>query len=557
MSESHVVNILINTLSKTTGSKDAKASLKMLGNEFKNVTGMSLGYAGAMTTAIAVGKKMIDFTKQAVQETEAYVSSIVDLARVVGMTTEEMSKLVQAGDDVFISQENMTKALKAAVKQGIDVSIEGIKNLSREYLALDPKVDRGQWLFQRFGKSGADMGKLLEKGADGITKAMAAVEQSLVVTGKSVQQIESYKKSVDSLSDSWMAFKMKIGMYIVPSLDVLFRALQDGEDPVVQNARKIQQLQQELSALTKYAGQSGMSQHDLGIKVRELQYQIAFLNGSFKLTGDELEQIIDAEEAAAIATEALNRSVAATDFQTKFTDAKDGSERFALSLGMIRSGLQEMGAVGEDTYQAILLGLGEITPAAVRAMIDTKRVISEIESMLAKGFSTDVIVNFVMQYQTRGTVPATPYLGGYTVDNANAFIAQTQLMAGYVPNTTITKANSTSSSSSGSTSSTTNYTANDVANAAATGVSVEAYVASQKAAGLRDSGGPGSAGQAYIITPKASPEVFIPKTDGQFYPNANLGGDTTININVYGVSDPRAVADEVMRRFSLQKVGRS
>jgi hypothetical protein len=68
---------------------------------------------------------------------------------------------------------------------------------------------------------------------------------------------------------------------------------------------------------------------------------------------------------------------------------------------------------------------------------------------------------------------------------------------------------------------------------------------------LRDSGGPGYAGQAYVITPKATPEVFIPKTDGQFYPNAKLGGNTTINIYVPGAGDPRAVAKAVMKELEL------
>ncbi len=37
----------------------------------------------------------------------------------------------------------------------------------------------------------------------------------------------------------------------------------------------------------------------------------------------------------------------------------------------------------------------------------------------------------------------------------------------------------------------------------------------------RDSGGPGKAGQAYVINPKAAPELFVPKSDGFFFPNAD------------------------------------
>ncbi len=38
---------------------------------------------------------------------------------------------------------------------------------------------------------------------------------------------------------------------------------------------------------------------------------------------------------------------------------------------------------------------------------------------------------------------------------------------------------------------------------------------------FRDSGGPGRAGQAYVINPKAAPELFVPKSDGFFFPNAD------------------------------------
>lgn len=57
--------------------------------------------------------------------------------------------------------------------------------------------------------------------------------------------------------------------------------------------------------------------------------------------------------------------------------------------------------------------------------------------------------------------------------------------------------------------------------------------------GIRDNGGPGVAGMPYLIRPKASPEVFIPSTNGQFIPNFDRflqqnqqGGEG--DVNIYG-----------------------
>jgi hypothetical protein len=52
--------------------------------------------------------------------------------------------------------------------------------------------------------------------------------------------------------------------------------------------------------------------------------------------------------------------------------------------------------------------------------------------------------------------------------------------------------------------------------------------------GTRDQGGSGQAGKAYVINPKAGPEVFIPSTAGEFIPNIDekLGGAANISLTI-------------------------
>ena len=163
--------------------------------------------------AIAVNKVL--------DQRQQYVSTVVDEARLLGLSTEETSKLIQASDDLFISQEKLNTALQAATRQGIDVSIVGLQNLSDKYLALNPGVERSQFLLQTFGRSGADMGKLMEKGAEGIRESMNAVSNWMIVTKDTVMTVEAYKQSMDRAKESQDNLKTSIATGVMPEATAL------------------------------------------------------------------------------------------------------------------------------------------------------------------------------------------------------------------------------------------------------------------------------------------------------------------------------------------------
>lgn len=218
MAEQHNVNIFINTLSKTVGSKDAKASMKLLGDEFKRATGLSLGYAGAITAVIAVGKRMIEYTDAAIKKNDAYVSSIVNGARLTKASLEETSRFYQVADDYFVNQESVEKALIAARKNGIDVSITGLQKLSDQYIATGKDT---KFLTDTFGKGGAEMAKVMELSGAKIRSEMDAVSQSLVVDAKKVAITYAYKRSLDALNDSQDAFAYNIAIGTMPAITAL------------------------------------------------------------------------------------------------------------------------------------------------------------------------------------------------------------------------------------------------------------------------------------------------------------------------------------------------
>lgn len=208
------LNKQVDTLQGKTGG----GGIKKLNSAFKEFTGTSIGAATALAAAGMATKKIIEYTRQAIDETVAYNAAVIDQARLVGLNVEEMSRLVQAADDVFITQEQLKTALTAATRQGIDVSTEGLKKLSEEYLKLDPVAERGEFLLKKFGRSGADMGKLMELGAGGIDKATRSINQSLIVTKESAAKTILYKQALDRLNDSFTGVKYTVGNELLPVL---------------------------------------------------------------------------------------------------------------------------------------------------------------------------------------------------------------------------------------------------------------------------------------------------------------------------------------------------
>ena len=197
-------------------------STSNLNEVFKSATGISLGAASAYAVAgMAIGK-VIGMVVDATKETQAYNLSMIDMARAMGSTTEEASRLFQVADDVRVSQETITQAMRQAVDKGIQPNIAGLASLADKYVALQDPVAQGQFAIDTFGmRAGPEMRKLLELGGQGIQDYAAAINDSLVVTKEAAAQAELYYQNVDALTDSMTGLKMQIGNEVIPILNEL------------------------------------------------------------------------------------------------------------------------------------------------------------------------------------------------------------------------------------------------------------------------------------------------------------------------------------------------
>jgi hypothetical protein len=218
----------------------------------------------------------------------------------------------------------------AASRQGIDVSISGLKELSTKYLSLNEGVDRAQFLMKTFGRSGSEMGKLMEVGADGIDAATKAIADNLIVTAQSKINIENYKRSVDNLNDSWTGVKLTIGNEVIPQLDLLMRVMTKGKDEVEKHEQAVNLLEEKISRLAVAAAWGNESAN---YAMEDLQFELESLNSIVPGTTGTIDELTTGVESVtsyfkALTLEMIYNKVAAS------LDA-DAQLVFARYLGLI------------------------------------------------------------------------------------------------------------------------------------------------------------------------------------------------------------------------------
>ena len=202
-----VLDIAINIVKAGTGDVEAVKSLNSLKSAVGSVTTVFGALGGA---ALAVNSVYQNTLKVFID----YASQIRDLSRVTGMGAEETSKLVQAADDLDITFESLSKSLWNASKKGIDVSVASLSAMADEFVKIENPAQQAVYLTEKFGKSGADMGKLLKLGADGVNDYVDSIEGSLVLTEEQIHNSEMARLALDSMADAWEGVKVAIGSAI-------------------------------------------------------------------------------------------------------------------------------------------------------------------------------------------------------------------------------------------------------------------------------------------------------------------------------------------------------
>ncbi len=203
-----------------TAEAQRKASLVTLPGLEKSIAGTrewASANAGLLSTATAVTGAVIGIgiaLKKTVDEVVEYGDQVQKLKTITGQSAEATSNTIQLADDARISYDKLTVSLQYASKNGVDTSINGLAKLSEQYKDLAPGIERTEFLTKTFGKSGVEMGKILEMDSKAIRDFKANAGQ--ILTEKDLANIKAYNHSLDTLQDTFTSARMSFGKTVMP-----------------------------------------------------------------------------------------------------------------------------------------------------------------------------------------------------------------------------------------------------------------------------------------------------------------------------------------------------
>ncbi len=542
MSDS-ILNIIINTIKKGGGDKEAITGLKKMSASFKGLTGFSLGSVTAIGAVTGAAKALGNFITSSVNEWVEYGTQVDNYSRLLGISTEETSRLIQATDDLFISESTLTSSLQAATRKGIDVSIDGLKRLSEQYLALEKGGERSKFLMDTFGRSGAEMGKLMEQGAEGIQSAMDAIDDSMIVTEEAMRQMIQYKQSVDNLADSWQGFKYQVGQAVIPALDLLLRQLTKGTDAIEEHLLAIKDLEDQISNWTILAALGSQKAKD---KVAELQAEVDRLNEEFYGSADAADQYNDA--LITLSDEYTNIISLASKLQSgneKLLEAESDLAEYIKKNPLDTKGIEERTQAVEDLK------------VEQQKMVDQWMVDIFQKMLMADGELSQAEMDFLLQYQVDTGL----------ISEENAKRAQSyydQALRIMEANGLITKSIN-SIPTSHTLTFTTKYVTHGTPTTGGGAIGIGTLDDGENKRGPSGANGKNNQrmefanGVDFVVPPGYPNDSFGPLwvESGervQVTPAGQGSGGNTITIQVNGAGDPDLVANKIMQRLKLQGI---
>src|SRR3990167_2083539 len=111
------------------------------------MAGLGLNFHMMINPAMMAGQavmKFAQFASDREKETVMYAEQGRDLARALGIGAEEASALIQFGDDLKIDMGTIKIAFRTALREGVLPTVDGLKDLQKEYKLLTSPTEKAQ-----------------------------------------------------------------------------------------------------------------------------------------------------------------------------------------------------------------------------------------------------------------------------------------------------------------------------------------------------------------------------------------------------------------------------
>jgi len=210
LSDAGKVDAAVTTMGNTavTSAKKTESLTLQLGVASATAGTIIAGY-------VAVGKAL----SEVIRRTTDYAKVVHDLGRAIGATAEESSRLIAAADDVGVSAETLKTGLIAAIRNGLEPTAAGLGVLADRYLSIQNPIERTKFLVDSFGRSGADLGPLLELGSAGIKSLGDEALRTGKILGEDAwEQTSKLTAQVNNLSSMWEGLEVILGLGVIPAV---------------------------------------------------------------------------------------------------------------------------------------------------------------------------------------------------------------------------------------------------------------------------------------------------------------------------------------------------
>ena len=403
-----------------TGGKAAAAEMRevkgTVGELTQGFLGMNLGALTAAGAVAAIGTAIVS----TVGEYSNYVEQVGKFADAAGLTSEEASKVIQVADDMRVSVETVESAMKMALKNGFQPTVENLATLADRMKGIADPTKRAAELSKIFGKQWEDIWPLLKDGGDAIREDASAIEDGLIVTKDAVDANRSYMKSVDDLTDAWTSWKYEMLGGVIPAMATMLKEMSAENKALDEGYGKVAGLGGAYGPLAVAQLEASKQTDSYKLAQLGLNSSMDVGAGAAQTFGSVAGGIPTAIGPVGPALDTITASFKNLTSEMIFNQAAAGLDS-AAALELARG----MGLVNEETYGAIglLQHLKEKYDANKDGLIDAKEAAAgytrevltlngAIQGMQDKTVQITIEETTISKGGSAHGAPVTPHLGG-------------------------------------------------------------------------------------------------------------------------------------------------
>lgn len=227
-------------------SDDSSKKFQALGGVVKGVAvGMAAAMAAVGATIVAIGNKLIDFTKQGAE----YADTVLTQSTVTGIATDKLQEYMYAAELVDVSVDTLTSSMAKQIKSmksaqgGSKSMVEAYEKLGVEIMnadgtlrdsdevyweiiaalgAMENETERDALAMTILGKSAQELNPLIEAGADKMEElGKQAREAGYVLSDDLLAAYGNLDDQLQLLSNGATALKNALGTILLPILTEL------------------------------------------------------------------------------------------------------------------------------------------------------------------------------------------------------------------------------------------------------------------------------------------------------------------------------------------------